>query len=60
MKGHYAWQISIPLLVTYQSTETYTQQETTVTLLVVRLSNLNSPSGLGIEQFVVAPGVSHS
>lgn len=53
--GRFAWRIKVPLLVTYQSTEVFSQQKTLVTLLVVRLSNLNSPSGLGIEQFVVAP-----
>lgn len=54
IKGHYAWRVKIPLLVTYQSTEEFSQQRTMVTLLVTRQSNLNSPSGLGIEQFVVA------
>lgn len=54
--GHYAWRVKIPLIVTYQSTMEYSQTKTNVTLLIVRLSNLNSPSGIGIEQFVVAPG----
>ena len=53
--GHYGWKIRVPLLVTYQSTTEYSQQKTMVTMLIVRLSNLNSPSGLGIEQFVVSP-----
>lgn len=56
IKGHYAWRVKIPLIVTYQSTMVFSQSKTNVTLLIVRLSNLNSPSGIGIEQFVVAPG----
>lgn len=56
IKGHYAWRVRIPLIVTYQSTEVFTQEKTLVTLLILRLSTLNSPAGIGIEQFVVAPG----
>lgn len=56
VKGHYAWQVKIPLIVTYQSTAVFTQERTLVTLLIIRQSTLNSPSGIGIEQFVVSPG----
>lgn len=56
--GRFAWRVKIPLLITYQSTEVFTQESATITMMVVRLSTLNSPSGIGIEQFVVKPGVS--
>ena len=56
IKGRYAWRVKVPLLVTYQSTEVFTQERTIVTLLIVRQSTLNSPSGIGIDQFVVSPG----
>lgn len=55
VKGHYAWLIKLPLLVTYQSTIQFTQQTNEVTMMVVRVSTLNAPSGIGIEQFVVGP-----
>lgn len=56
IKGHYAWRVKIPLIVTYQSSVAFTQENTLVTMLILRFSTLNSPAGIGIEQFVVAPG----
>ncbi len=51
----YAWRIQMPILVTYQSASEFTQQNNVVTLLVTRVSTLNSPRGIGIAQFVVGP-----
>jgi intracellular multiplication protein IcmL len=56
VSGHYAWRVKIPLIVTYQSSVAFTQENTLITLLILRFSTLNSPAGIGIEQFVVAPG----
>ncbi|MEE9451836.1 MAG: type IVB secretion system apparatus protein IcmL/DotI [Gammaproteobacteria bacterium] len=55
LKGRYAWRIQMPILVTYQSASEFSQQNNVVTLLVTRVSTLNSPHGIGIEQFIVAP-----
>lgn len=55
LKGRYAWRIQMPLLVTYQSASEFSQQNNIVTMLVTRVSTLNSPHGIGIEQFVVKP-----
>jgi intracellular multiplication protein IcmL len=55
VKGRFGWKIKVPLLITYQSTLTYTQQRVDAIVIVVRVSTLNSPSGIGIEQFVVGP-----
>lgn len=55
INGHYAWRVKIPLIITYQSTREFSQQKSEVTLLVLRQSTLNSPGGVGIEQFVVSP-----
>lgn len=50
--GIYRWVVELPLIVTYQS-GTATQSETlTVTLVIVRVSTLDSPSGVGIQQWV--------
>ncbi|HBB52969.1 MAG TPA: type IV secretion protein DotI [Legionellales bacterium] len=50
--GRYSWRIKIPILVTYQSGQEYTQQNLEVILLITRVSTLNNPKGIGIEQFV--------
>lgn len=55
LNGRYAWRIQMPILVTYQSASEFSQQNNVVTLLVTRISTLNSPRGIGISQFVVAP-----
>lgn len=51
----YTWRLQIPLQVTYQNADEYTQQYSLVTLLVTRESTLNAPRGIGIAQFVVRP-----
>ncbi|NDH09067.1 MAG: type IV secretion protein DotI [Gammaproteobacteria bacterium] len=50
--GRYAWQIKIPIQVSYISSEVYSTSIQEVTLLITRLSALNNPKGIGIEQFV--------
>lgn len=55
LNGSYSWRIQMPMLVTYQSASEFTQQNNVVTMLVTRISTLNSPKGIGIAQFVVGP-----
>ena len=55
LNGQYAWRVQMPILVTYQSASEFTQQNNVVTMLITRVSTLNSPRGIGISQFVVAP-----
>lgn len=55
LNGRYSWRIQMPLLVTYQSASEFSQQNNIVTMLVRRVSTLNSPRGIGISQFVVGP-----
>jgi intracellular multiplication protein IcmL len=55
LNGRFSWRIQMPVLVTYQSASEFTQQNNVVTLLVTRVSTLNSPRGIGIAQFVVGP-----
>jgi intracellular multiplication protein IcmL len=54
--SNYAWLIQLPLLISYQSANESSRQEITVTMLITRLSTLDSPDGIGIAQFVVAEG----
>lgn len=58
--GRYSWRIQMPLLVTYQSASQFTQNSYTVTMLIQRVSTLNSPQGVGISQIVVSPGTVNS
>lgn len=55
LNGRFSWRIQMPLLVTYQSASEFSQQNNVVTMLVTRVSTLNSPRGIGIAQFVVGP-----
>jgi intracellular multiplication protein IcmL len=55
LNGRYSWRIQMPILVTYQSASEFSQQRNVVTILVTRISTLNSPRGIGIAQFVVGP-----
>jgi intracellular multiplication protein IcmL len=58
LNGRYAWRIQMPVRVTYQSANEFTQNDNIITLLVTRVSTLNSPRGIGISQIVVAPASS--
>ena len=55
LNGNYAWRVQMPILVTYQSASEFSQQNNVVTMLITRVSTLNSPRGIGISQFVVGP-----
>lgn len=58
LNGRYSWRVQMPMLVTYQSASEFSQQRNVVTLLISRISTLNSPRGIGIAQFVVGPEAS--
>lgn len=50
--GIYRWVVNLPLIVTYQA-GTATQSDTiNVELVIVRVSTLDNPSGVGIQQWV--------
>ncbi len=55
LNGVYSWRVQMPVLVTYQSASEFSQQNNVVTMLITRVSTLNSPRGIGISQFVVGP-----
>ena len=55
LNGRFAWRVQMPLLVTFQSAVEFSQQQLVVTLLISRVSTLNSPRGIGISQFVAGP-----
>lgn len=55
LNGVFSWRVQMPILVTYQSASEFSQQNNVVTMLITRVSTLNSPRGIGIAQFVVGP-----
>jgi intracellular multiplication protein IcmL len=55
LNGRYSWRVQMPILVTYQSASEFSQQTNVVTMLITRVSTLNSPRGIGIAQFIVGP-----
>lgn len=50
--GRYQWVIQLPLIVTYQSGNRTNVTPLLVTLVVVRVPRLESPNGVGIEQWI--------
>ncbi|MES2998457.1 MAG: type IVB secretion system apparatus protein IcmL/DotI [Pseudomonadota bacterium] len=56
MAGRYTWKVQIPMLITFQSASQFSQQAVTVTMLIVRVSPLESPRSIGIAQFIVSGG----
>ena len=55
LNGRYSWRVQMPMLVTYQSASEFAQVNNVVTLLITRISTLNSPRGIGISQIIVSP-----
>lgn len=51
----FTWRVEVPILVTYQNDTQFTQQYNMVIMQIVRVSSLNAPKGIGIEQLVVSP-----
>lgn len=50
--GRYQWTIELPLVVTYQSGDQTKNTNLLVTIVVVRVPRLESPNGVGIEQWI--------
>lgn len=50
--GRYQWQVELPIVVTYQAGSQNRADNLLLTLLIVRVPKLESPNGVGIEQWV--------
>lgn len=50
--GIYRWIVELPLVVTYQSGTAQQTETLNVQLVIVRVSTLDSPSGVGIQQWI--------
>ena len=50
--GVYRWVVTLPLIVTYQSGTNTQTENINVQMVIVRVSTLDSPSGVGIQQWI--------
>ena len=55
VNGVYSWQVQMPILVTYQNANLFSQSNNVVTMIISRVSTLNAPRGVGVSSFVDAP-----
>lgn len=53
--GRYQWVVQLPVLLRYQSGATIRSDRLLVTLVIVRVPRLESPNGVGIEQWIAQP-----
>lgn len=53
--GRYQWVVQVPMILTYQAGAKTRSDNLLVTLVVVRVPRLESPSGVGIEQWIAVP-----
>lgn len=49
--GRYSWKVNLPVLLTYISSSEVRQRSIYVTMVIARISVLDSPRGYAIEQF---------
>ena len=51
--GVYSWTVQLPMDINYRSATEQTKQSIVLTMLITRVSTLESPSGVGIASFVI-------
>ncbi len=51
LAGRYAWQVRLPMTVTFENSERLSQQRLMVTMLVVRVPSIYSARGVAIARF---------
>lgn len=55
VNGRYQWVVQVPMILSYQSGSKTRSDEMLVTVVVVRVSRLESANGVGIEQWIAVP-----
>lgn len=53
--GRYQWIVQLPMVVTYQAGARTRSDSLLITLVIVRVPRLESPNGVGIEQWIAVP-----
>lgn len=56
MDGVYQWQVEMPMMMTYQFGQTQRNMVLNIRINIVRLPKLESPNGIGIEQWIAYAG----
>ncbi|AEP10731.1 type IVB secretion system apparatus protein IcmL/DotI [Micavibrio aeruginosavorus] len=56
VNGRYQWQVQLPMILTYQAGSKTRSDTWLVTMVIVRVSRLESANGVGIEQWIAQPG----
>ncbi|MCB9988521.1 MAG: type IVB secretion system apparatus protein IcmL/DotI [Rhodospirillales bacterium] len=56
VKGRYQWVVQVPMVISYQSGAKVRTDNLMVTLVIVRVPRLESPNGVGIEQWIAVKG----
>jgi len=56
VQGRYQWIVQLPMVLTYQSGAQKRSDSLMITIVVVRVSRLESPNGVGIEQWIAVAG----
>lgn len=56
VSGRYTWQVSMPILVTYQNSDTNIQQALDVIINVTRVSMQQNPDGIAVAQYIASEG----
>jgi intracellular multiplication protein IcmL len=55
VNGRYQWVVQIPMVITYQAGSRTRSDSLLVRVVIVRVPRLESPNGVGIEQWVAVP-----
>ena len=55
VNGRYQWVVQLPMVLTYQAGATSRSDSLLVTMVIVRRPRLESPNGVGIEQWIAVP-----
>lgn len=55
VNGRYQWVIQMPMVLSFQSGAKTRSDQLLVTVVVVRVPRLESPNGVGIEQWIAVP-----
>lgn len=53
--GRYQWNVEMPMIVTYQSGARTRSDNLLISVVIVRVPRLESPNGVGIEQWIAVP-----
>ncbi|QQG36448.1 MAG: type IVB secretion system apparatus protein IcmL/DotI [Micavibrio aeruginosavorus] len=54
VKGRYQWVVQVPMSLSYQAGSKTRTDDVLVTLVIVRVPRLESPNGVGIEQWIAS------